>query len=127
MNFRLASTYALITCVWLTGCNYSSSEVSYTNDIRPILIAYCLECHNSNPPGKGFSTNLFSVENYNSLMRGTKYGVVIIPGNPASSTLIRAVEGKVHERLRMPYRLGPLPQRDATLIHQWVAQGAQYN
>ena len=67
------------------------------------------------------------METYRDLMRGTKYGPIIIPGNTLDSTFVRAVEGKVHESIKMPQNRGPLPESDVLLIHKWVAAGAKNN
>ena len=122
---------ALIACVWLTGCNSTNTEVSYKNDVRPVLTAYCLECHTpgsaTHPPGKGYAQNQFSMESYEDLIKGTKFGPVIKPGDATSSTLVRAVEGKVDPRIQMPHGKGPLPEKDAATIRNWVTQGAKNN
>jgi len=131
MRTKQALSPALIACVWLVGCARAPSEMSYSRDVRPILTAYCLECHlpgnSQHPPGKGYAQNTFSMENYNELMKGTKFGPVIKPGDATGSTLVRTVEGKVDPRIRMPHGKGPLPEKDATIIHNWVAQGAKNN
>lgn len=108
------------------GCT-SPSEVSYSKDVSPIFTAYCAECHTSNPPGRGYAESLFSTENYANLMKGTKYGPVIIPGDAASSTLVRMVEGSVDRKIRMPHGKGPLPIQDAATIRDWVSHGAKNN
>jgi len=114
-----------------SGCARSPSAVSYNRDVRPILVAYCLECHiagsRSYHSGSGHNQNQFSVETYAEVIRGTKLGPVIIPGDPTNSTLIRAIEGKVDPRIQMPHGRGPLPRQDALTIRNWVAQGAKNN
>jgi hypothetical protein len=82
---------------------------------------------NGQAPGKGYAENQFSMESYDDLMKGTKFGPVIKAGDPESSTLVRAVEGKVDPRIRMPHGKGPLPDKDVITIHNWVAQGAKNN
>jgi len=121
----------MLASMGLVGCFQGTSEVSYRNDIRPILIAYCVDCHTpgggNQAPGQGYARNQFSMETYDELIKGTKYGPVIKPGDAVSSTLVRAVQGKLDPRIRMPHARGPLPKRDATLIRLWVDQGARNN
>lgn len=127
MNKILIKIYPLIIGVFLIACSKSSDEISYNDDIRPIINAYCIECHTANPPGLGYSTNLLSMDSYIDLMRGTKFGPVIISGDINNSTLVRAVEGKVHAYIKMPKGRGNLPERDIFLIREWVKQGAKNN
>ncbi|CAK0768364.1 hypothetical protein CCP3SC1_520032 [Gammaproteobacteria bacterium] len=50
---------------------------------------------------------------YEEMMAGTKFGPVIKPGDGTSSTLVRAVEGKLDPRIRMPHSNNPLPSKQA--------------
>jgi hypothetical protein len=68
------------------------------------------------------------METYRSLMRGTLYGPVIIPGNSKKSILNMLVEGRVNASLRMPHeRKEPLTERQIGILRLWVDQGAKDN
>lgn len=134
MPFNCKSAYKVLLacgCAASLGCARSPSIVSYNQDVRPILVAYCLECHIAGsrvyPSGSGHTQNQLSVETYADLIKGTRLGPVIIPGDPINSTLVRAIEGKVDPRIQMPHGRGPLPTQDALTIHAWIAQGAKNN
>ena len=43
------------------------------------------------------------VDSYDSVMKGTKYGPVIVPGDSLSSSLYLLVAGKVHSSIWMPH------------------------
>ena len=101
-------------------------EVSYKKDIRPILNDYCLSCHK--PGGKGYEKSGLDMRSYKSLMKGTKYGSVIKPGDSYTSILIQSVEGRVHPSIRMPYGMsGGLAKDKIELLRKWVQQGAKEN
>ena len=64
---------------------------------------------------------------YEVLMKGTKYGPVVIPGDPLSSTLTMLVEGRADPSIRMPHGDEPLPAAEQKVLRDWVAQGARDN
>ncbi|MGA8863992.1 MAG: c-type cytochrome domain-containing protein [Gallionella sp.] len=101
-------------------------EVSYKNDIYPILHDYCLNCHQ--PGGKGYEKSGLDMRTYQSLMKGTNFGPVIHPGDSFSSVLIELVEGRAHPALKMPYQMnGGLAKDKIDLLKTWVQQGAKNN
>ncbi len=101
-------------------------DVSYANDVKPILHDYCLSCHQ--PGGKGYEKSGLDMRTYESLMKGTKFGAVIKPGDSYSSVLIELVEGRAHPSLKMPYGLeGGLAKDKIEILKKWVKQGARDN
>nr|VFK42586.1 MAG: Planctomycete cytochrome C [Candidatus Kentron sp. TC]VFK62459.1 MAG: Planctomycete cytochrome C [Candidatus Kentron sp. TC] len=114
----------------LTGCG--ESNVSFKNDVRPILAKNCLECHQ--PGAAGFKKSGLAVGNYRDLMvEGTKpaggeqRGQVIVPGDSASSTLIILVEGRADPSIRMPHDKDPLNEKDIAILKKWIDEGAKDN
>ncbi len=104
----------------------AAAEVSYTNDIRPILHDYCLSCHQ--PGGKGYEKSGLDMRTYESLMKGTNFGTVIKPGDSFTSILIQLVEGRAHPSLKMPYGMaGGLAKDKIELLKKWIQQGAKNN
>jgi len=104
----------------------SAPTVSYKQDVRPILHDYCLNCHE--PGGKGYEKSGLDMRSYDSLMKGTKYGSIIIPGDSFTSIMIQAVEGRVHPSIKMPYGMsGGLSKTHINVLKKWVEQGAKNN
>ncbi|MCI0504952.1 MAG: hypothetical protein L0Z73_02465 [Gammaproteobacteria bacterium] len=116
-----------ITLFLLTGCGKSSTgEVSFSKQVNPILVSRCLSCHNSE--GEGFKKSGLNMETYDTLMKGTRFGPVIVPGNPLSSSLVLTIEGKADPAITMPHgSLQILPQVERDSIKQWIQQGAKNN
>lgn len=110
--------------VALTGCN-RSSEVSFAKDVQPILKKHCVECHL--PNGQGHAASGFLVDSYDSLMKGTKFGPVVVPGDALSSSLYRLVAGEVDASIRMPHGKDPLPAAEIAVVEAWITQGAKNN
>jgi len=104
----------------------AKGEVSYKTDIRPIIDDYCLNCHK--PGGKGYKKSGLDMRTYKSLMKGTKFGTVIKPGDSYTSILVQVVEGRVHPSIKMPYGMnGGLAKDKIELLRKWVQQGARNN
>ncbi len=102
------------------------AEVSYKADIHPILHDYCLSCHQ--PGGKGYEASGLDMTTYKSLMKGTKFGSVIKPGDSFTSVLIQLVEGRAHASIKMPLGMeGGLSKKNINLLKKWVDQGAKEN
>lgn len=101
-------------------------EISYKADISPIIHDYCLNCHS--PGGKGYEKSGFDMRSYQSLMKGTRFGAVIKPGDSFTSVMIQVVEGRVHSSIKMPYGMsGGLSKDKIELLKRWVSQGAKDN
>jgi uncharacterized membrane protein len=116
-----------IILLLLTGCGKSStSELSFSRQVNPILTSRCLSCHNSE--GEGYKKSGLSMESYDALLKGTKFGPVIVPGNALSSSLVLLIEGKADPAITMPHGfLQILPQVERDTIKQWIQQGAKNN
>jgi hypothetical protein len=127
-NVTLLSSAVLVVLLFpaLASSAQEQKEISYKKDIRPILDDYCLNCHK--PGGKGYKKNELDMRTYKSLMKGTKFGTVIKPGDSYTSILVQAVEGRVHPSIRMPYGIqGGLAKDKIELLRKWVQQGAKNN
>ena len=101
-------------------------EISYKKDVKPILHDYCLNCHE--PGGKGFEKSGLNMTTYQTLMKGTKFGSVIKPGDSFTSIFIQVIEGRVHSSIKMPYGMnGGLAKENISILKKWVEQGAKEN
>ncbi|HSM98270.1 MAG TPA: c-type cytochrome domain-containing protein [Gallionella sp.] len=100
--------------------------VSYKNDVLPIIHDYCLSCHQ--PGGKGYEKSGLDMRTYQSLMKGTRFGTVIKPGDSFTSILIQVIEGRVHASIKMPFGMnGGLAKEKIAVLKKWVNQGARDN
>lgn len=107
----------------LGGC--SDAQVSYQKDVFPILEENCLECHTAG--GKGVEKSGLLMSSHAELMKGTKFGPVVVAGDPLTSVLNQVVEGRVSKEIRMPHGKRALTKAEQEAIHNWVAQGARDN
>ena len=93
-----------------------SEAFSFKENVAAILVTRCGRCHVNNSRG------MFSMSDFESLMKGPPAGFVIKPGDVAGSRLIEAVEGK-----EMPPSGAGIPEEELTLLKNWVKQGAKYD
>ena len=101
------------------------NQISYKEDIVPIFKGYCLECHTSG--GRGQEASGVDLTSYAGLMKGTKFGAVVIPKEPDSSTLIALIYGRTSPQIRMPLGHKPLPDCLRVMIWGWIFEGAKDN
>jgi len=75
--------------------------VTYSKDIKPLLQASCIRCHGQERPKAGL--RLDSLE---GVLKGSKDGKVIVPGNSKESLLVLAVS-QLDEEKAMPPKFKP--------------------
>ena len=124
---RLAWLPALaLALMAASGCEKSASVVSYRTDVAPILDKHCKSCH---MPGQaGYVVSGFELAGYESLMKGTQFGPVVLPGDPLTSVLVMLIEGRVDPSIKMPHGdAQPLSKAEILTIRNWVEQGAKNN
>ena len=108
------------------GCAEKQVPVSYSADVRPIIDKYCMRCHVEG--GEGSKASGFSMDTYETLMEGTKFGPVVKPGDSFSSALVMLAEGRVDPSISMPHDDGAAPtQAEIDVVKAWIDQGAKNN
>lgn len=118
--------WVLFTSFILGGCA-TGKVVGFQSDISPILQDKCQRCHLP-PDGEGYVQTGLSMESYDTLMAGTVFGRVIIPGDSKRSTFNKLVEGRAGESMKMPHGVLPgLSEGEIKALRLWVNQGAQDN
>lgn len=121
--FNAATCCAIVALCVLYGCA-SQPVVAYQRDIEPILQKKCQHCHLP-PDGSGYLQTGLNMRSYDTLMQGTIFGDVVIPGDSKRSVLNKLVEGRAGELMRMPHGdARRLTQQEVEEIKLWVEQGA---
>jgi hypothetical protein len=109
----------------LAGC-MGEGAVSYSIDVKPILAANCLSCHQQG--GAGYEASGFSMATYDELMKGTKFGPMVVPGDSEGSNLIVLMEGRADPSISMPHGASkPVSKAEIATIRRWIDQGANNN
>jgi mono/diheme cytochrome c family protein len=127
MTSKLSIPAVLLATGVLAGCGPQGGapEVSFRAQLQPLLQKHCAECHQ--PGGAGNEKSGFAVDSHASVMQGTKYGPVVVPGSAVSSSLYRLVSGETDPSIRMPHGRDKLPDAEIALIQNWIDQGAKDN
>lgn len=128
MRVKKVLLFATLSAVVATaGCSpeQGKTQVSFKQDIHPMLTKHCGECHQQG--GQGSEKTGFQVDSHASLMQGTKFGPVVVAGSAVSSTLWRLVAGKVDPSIQMPHGREPLKADEVALLETWIDQGAKDN
>lgn len=111
--------------LFLSACG-SDSEVSFSQDVRPILDKNCIRCHKAG--GLGEVASGFNMSTYDSLIKGAKFGPMIIPGDVEGSNMLVLVEGRADPSISMPHDQQKLiPAEEIKTIRLWIEQGAKNN
>ncbi len=91
---------------------------SYSKDIKPLLAKYCVTCHGGERTRA--NVDLTSVQ---SMLKGGRRSVPLVPGKPDHSNLVRTMEGG--RPVMPPRKFAQKPTREEiTLIRSWIAAGA---
>jgi mono/diheme cytochrome c family protein len=93
--------------------------VTYAH-VEPIFLRRCAECHSdANPDGPQEGLRL---DSYEHVLAGGER-LVLIPGNPEASEIVRRIEGVAQPR--MPFNGPPwLSEEQIAAIRAWIEQGA---
>ena len=115
----------LLLVTFLAACAHQ--QVSFKNDIKPIIDKRCIECHTS-PGGNGYKQTGLLMYNYDDLMKGSVYGSIIVAGDSQRSVLNMLVEGRAGNVRRKLHEKGnDLTDTEIETFRLWVEQGALNN
>jgi mono/diheme cytochrome c family protein len=87
-------------------------DVSFANDVLPMLETNCATCHGEMAMGGLQATD------YDSLMAGGQSGPVVLPGSPDESLIVVKMDGE-HPAV--------LTSDDLQSLGDWIAAGAENN
>ena len=103
----------------------ASPKYSFAEDVMPILKGRCAECHAAG--GAGTEKSGLDLTSYGGLMKGTKFGPMVIPGDAQSSNLMQLLDWRVSAEIRMPHGKKQLSTCDRDAIRGWINEGAKNN
>jgi hypothetical protein len=109
--FALALLFPFVTASAVAA----DRELTYEQDIRPILKAYCFDCHGATKEVKGG----LDMRLRRLMAKGGESGPAIEPGKPAESFLLQRVKAG-----EMPPGENKLPAEQIAVFEKWIAAGA---
>jgi uncharacterized membrane protein len=102
------------------GTAQAADVVEFTRDVMPIIKETCVECHG--PEKVKARLRMDSIE---GLQKGGKSGVLVKPGDPENSLMLRRVLGLDGED-QMPLDKDPLTEKQIDTLRRWIAAGATF-
>lgn len=119
-----SATGLLLLLLWVPA-NAQGAEpdrVDFLRDVRPILAEHCWKCHGRDDPESGLR-----LTDRESVLGSADSGrVIVVPGKPEESELIRRLEATDDERMP-PADEKPLTPEQIHILRQWVRQGASWS
>jgi hypothetical protein len=102
----------------VSGLGSDSGLAFFENRIRPLLLERCEECHGEKKQKGGLR-----LDHREGWVRGGETGPAVVPGDPASSLLMKVLRHEDPE-FRMPPERG-LSAEEIAAVERWIAGGAQ--
>ena len=100
----------------------AEGDVSFKNDVAPILVRSCLGCHGQVDPQSEYQLHTFEL----AMQEAPSGSPAITPGKPDESELYLLVSEE-DEDVRMPQEGDPLSEEEIELIRRWIEQGAKFD
>src|ERR1051326_5525366 len=94
----------------------ANSPEFFESKIRPVLIKNCYSCHTTS------QMSGLRVDSQEAITKGGKRGPAIVPGNPAGSLLLTAIQ-QTDQGLKMPMG-GKLTDAEVRDFAAWIEAGA---
>ncbi len=107
---------SLVSC---DSNNSFTSKVDFVKEIKPLLEARCVSCHNEETYAGGLM-----LQNREKAFSLRPSGATITPGDPAKSLLFITITLPDSERKAMPAAGHRVSDAEIELIRRWIAQGA---
>ncbi|HVL14767.1 MAG TPA: c-type cytochrome domain-containing protein, partial [Gemmata sp.] len=94
-----------------------AAEPDYARDVKPLLQVKCYACHGAIRQKGGLRLDAGQL-----VLKGTKRGEVVIPGDPDQSPLVEAItaNGKEHPRMPPAGEGEALSAKDVAVIREWI-------
>lgn len=103
----------------------AAETISFEGDVMPILQVRCMECHQ--PGGDGYEDSGLDLTSHAAIMKGTKHGPIVVPGNAIMSNFMVVVDGRANEAIRMPHERKKLTKCEISILRRWINAGAKDN
>jgi len=100
-------------------------KMSFAEDVMPIFKGRCVGCHS--PGQEGTEKSGLDLTSYDGVMKGTKHGPMVTPGDAQSSNLMWLLDWRASPELRMPHGKKKLSTCDRDAIRAWIFEGAKNN
>jgi WD40 repeat protein len=124
LTLRYLSVLSAFSAVPLAAAAQNpSGDLTYWQDIRPLLRKHCIVCHSTAKQRQLEVSGGLALDNYAVTLKGSKHPV-IAPGKSEKSVLYELLVTHDVKR-RMPLESDPLSKEKIALIKKWIDSGAK--
>ena len=104
----------LVIAVLALSCDLKNAAlaIDFAKDVAPILETRCVRCHSGEKSKGGLSLSTKS-----GFVKGGDSGVIVVPGKPGESEIVRLVSGI---KPAMPAEGPPLSAREVAVLREWI-------
>lgn len=103
----------------------AADHATFKDEVLPILVKHCAECHDKD--GAGTKASGLDLSSYEGVMKGTKHGPVVVPGDAFLSNMMVLIEGRAGPELKMPHGRKDLSRWEKVILRRWINRGALNN
>ncbi len=114
----VASVLTVLLCATPARSDDAAQLAQFENEIRPLLVGKCLECHGPRKAESGLRLDQLEMA-----LAGGDSGPALVPGKPNESLLLAAVRHA--DGLEMPPK-GKLNEHEVAALERWIDQGAAW-
>src|SRR2546430_439776 len=130
VNIRIRAATVWTACAsigmflfcWPLLAAEGAAKTDYST-VDAIFTKHCLECHEAKDP----EANLV-LENFESVMKGSENGPVLVPGKSAESLIVKMIEGNAEKegkkKIMPPGKREKLTAEEIASIKSWIDAGA---
>jgi hypothetical protein len=127
MRFRfnvISAVLCLVGAILSLPLPASSAPIDFNRDVRPILSDHCFACHG---PDKATVEADLRLDDEDSVKRERDGYVVVQPGDPDNSEMIRRITSSEEYEVMPPPDINkPLSTEQIQTLQQWIAEGAEW-
>jgi mono/diheme cytochrome c family protein len=110
---------AALSLSMLVSTTAVAAPPSFSKDVQPFLMKYCVECHGNQKPKKGLN-----FASYESLMKGSRRKAVVV-GKPQSSPLILTMTSRGKKKMPPAKYKNQPTAAEIAVIRAWIQAGAK--
>ena len=110
----------ILSCLY--AISSSPVEKNFHEEVAPVLVRSCIECHNGSNAKGGLS-----LETLASALKGGEEGPAIVAGKAKESLLYqKIVPAKEGLKPQMPRKKAALTPEEVKKIQEWIDKGASW-
>ena len=109
----------LVIVSWFVIGIVEESSIDFSREIKPILVANCIKCHDEKKHESGLRLDLGA-----GVLAGGDGGSIVLPGKSRESRLLKILRGEDQSIGKMPPEGPAISDEQIVAIAKWIDAGA---